>query len=497
MTLRAESLQGGAAGKRDSACGMSLLLAAEKGDLDAIRSLVASGADVGKTNQDGWTPLMCAARHGHAGVVHFFLSQNANPATLDKAGWNALMIAAYYGHREIVKTIINAEPGGQEPAILFASLIAASGLDETALLHAIVLAAKGSNQALDSVGTISWAIQKDMRKGFLEALADADLTLSPAQHEEIVGKYSLPIPEADYLYQTMVEGELSGLAVAAMAYADNKHLEVDDYFRPPAPDGSRGNALGLTTRGMAQFAHMRHATDAAGPYRHAIGRLRDDAPRPETLFPLEGLLLMGWRSRITQLINEAYMNAEAAASRAAKLLSGQEGRIVLTDANGNVMATSSIQFKETLFAFQLRHNEHLNQLAVPPQDAAGGEQEKAAAGAAENTGDRRLAMQAQAQCLLELNDTYVPLALHMPSSVMPLVSMAKAIEAEVRSGRRTDFAAALAEVQALVLETERLFDGIMKTEQGLVQHWFLVELTKLLDGMDLSCRRIKSFIAGA
>lgn len=272
---------------------------------------------------------------------------------------------------------------------------------------------------------------------------------------------------------------------------------MDDYFDQPAPDASRGNALGLARQGIAQFANAQHCTNAAGQYRHAICIMREEAPRPELLFPVDGMLLMGWRSRITQLVDEAQKHAERAAPRAATLLADQQGRIVLTDASGNIMATDSIQFRETLFAFQLGRNKHLDQLAEPPRTAPDGAQEAAAAEATRDAGNRHLAMQVQAQAILELNKIYVQLRLHMPSPEMPSVSRTDAKETELRRGKRTDMPAPFAEVQALFAETEKLLERIMETEKDLVQHWFLNELERLLRGMSRSLARIESKMSDA
>ena len=48
---------------------LALVRAAASGDLDAVKSLLASGADVNSANESGQTPLILAAVMGHGEVV--------------------------------------------------------------------------------------------------------------------------------------------------------------------------------------------------------------------------------------------------------------------------------------------------------------------------------------------------------------------------------------------------------------------------------------------
>lgn len=55
-----------------------LLQATERGDLVAIRSLVAQGADVNATQNNGWTALMLAVQNTHTSVVSYLLTHGAD-----------------------------------------------------------------------------------------------------------------------------------------------------------------------------------------------------------------------------------------------------------------------------------------------------------------------------------------------------------------------------------------------------------------------------------
>lgn len=55
-----------------------LLQATERGDLVAVRSLVAQGTDVNATQTNGWTALMLAVQNTHASIVEYLLAHGAD-----------------------------------------------------------------------------------------------------------------------------------------------------------------------------------------------------------------------------------------------------------------------------------------------------------------------------------------------------------------------------------------------------------------------------------
>ena len=46
-----------------------LLIAAEKGDVEAIQSELAAGADINESNDDGWSALHLSALNAHTAAV--------------------------------------------------------------------------------------------------------------------------------------------------------------------------------------------------------------------------------------------------------------------------------------------------------------------------------------------------------------------------------------------------------------------------------------------
>jgi len=60
----------------------ALLEAAEAGDLDKVRELVANGARIDAVDKVGQQPLQRAASHGHLSVMEFLVEHGANSLRL-------------------------------------------------------------------------------------------------------------------------------------------------------------------------------------------------------------------------------------------------------------------------------------------------------------------------------------------------------------------------------------------------------------------------------
>jgi uncharacterized protein len=82
--------------------------AVRKGDLDALRRLVAQGQDVDARDQHGQTALMIAARDGRSDIVTFLVGRGALLDQTAKYGLSALMLAVVNGHLAIVETLASA-----------------------------------------------------------------------------------------------------------------------------------------------------------------------------------------------------------------------------------------------------------------------------------------------------------------------------------------------------------------------------------------------------
>lgn len=91
-----------------------LMMAALKGNVDAVKALLARDADVNKT---GWAPLHYAASAGspqHAQIISLLLERHAYIDAASPNGTTPLMMAAHYGSTEAVQLLLEE---GADPAL--------------------------------------------------------------------------------------------------------------------------------------------------------------------------------------------------------------------------------------------------------------------------------------------------------------------------------------------------------------------------------------------
>jgi ankyrin repeat protein len=82
-----------------------LMMAALKGHLDLVKTLLARDADV---NKPGWAPLHYAATGGHLQIMELLLEQHAFIDAQSPNGTTPLMMAAHYGSPAAVKLLLDA-----------------------------------------------------------------------------------------------------------------------------------------------------------------------------------------------------------------------------------------------------------------------------------------------------------------------------------------------------------------------------------------------------
>ncbi len=91
-----------------------LMMAALKGNVDAVKALLARDADVNKT---GWAPLHYAASAGspqHAQIISLLLERYAYIDAASPNGTTPLMMAAHYGSTEAVQLLLEE---GADPTL--------------------------------------------------------------------------------------------------------------------------------------------------------------------------------------------------------------------------------------------------------------------------------------------------------------------------------------------------------------------------------------------
>jgi ankyrin repeat protein len=83
--------------------------AAARRDLDAVRSLVARGADVNAAQGDGMTALHWAAVNGDTEIADVLLRAGANTGAFTRNGaYRPLHLASRYGHAGVVRSLLEA-----------------------------------------------------------------------------------------------------------------------------------------------------------------------------------------------------------------------------------------------------------------------------------------------------------------------------------------------------------------------------------------------------
>ncbi|XP_042340511.1 glutaminase liver isoform, mitochondrial-like [Plectropomus leopardus] len=85
---------------------MNVLLAAFKGNVQALRRYFLSGVDVNAVDYDGRSALHVAAAEGHAEVIRFLLENaGANPALRDRWGSSPLQEARRHNKEAAVQLL--------------------------------------------------------------------------------------------------------------------------------------------------------------------------------------------------------------------------------------------------------------------------------------------------------------------------------------------------------------------------------------------------------
>ncbi|KDP41645.1 hypothetical protein JCGZ_16052 [Jatropha curcas] len=88
--------------------GQLLCEASKNGEIDKVRALVSSGADVSYFDSDDFTPLMHAAKLGHAAVVKALLEAGSPWNALSPSNLSAGDLAMEEGHQEAFEVLLNA-----------------------------------------------------------------------------------------------------------------------------------------------------------------------------------------------------------------------------------------------------------------------------------------------------------------------------------------------------------------------------------------------------
>ena len=90
----------------DNNGGTPLFKATRHGRIDAVRALLDAGATVGRPNNFGFTPLHMACAHGHLDTATLLIERGASVNASDKTGFTPLHAAADNGHLQIAHLLV-------------------------------------------------------------------------------------------------------------------------------------------------------------------------------------------------------------------------------------------------------------------------------------------------------------------------------------------------------------------------------------------------------
>jgi ankyrin repeat protein len=86
----------------------ALHVASASGHAEVVEVLLAGGVDVGAPSLEGTTPIHCAAVMGHAHVVSMLVAAGADVRAVNQAGDSPLHGAARWGQLEVVRVLSEA-----------------------------------------------------------------------------------------------------------------------------------------------------------------------------------------------------------------------------------------------------------------------------------------------------------------------------------------------------------------------------------------------------
>ena len=98
------------------------MYAAFRGDTEAVRLLLAAGANPNASTAWGWTPLMSAVDRGHTDAARLLLEAGANSNAADDSGTTVLTRATWQaqghgGSADLVRLLHAAGGAGASPLV--------------------------------------------------------------------------------------------------------------------------------------------------------------------------------------------------------------------------------------------------------------------------------------------------------------------------------------------------------------------------------------------
>jgi ankyrin repeat protein len=109
-----------------------LILAARQGNLDAVKTLAESGADLNRPSGDGSSAMVIAVQNGHYDVARYLVEKGANINLANDKGWTPLYLAVKHHNLETGTIPVP----NQNQAFDFVKLLLDRNVDVNARVHA-------------------------------------------------------------------------------------------------------------------------------------------------------------------------------------------------------------------------------------------------------------------------------------------------------------------------------------------------------------------------
>jgi ankyrin repeat protein len=162
--------------------------AADAGDVESLKKLVSSGAQVDMRNELGETLLHRAAMSGKSEAVEFLLDHSADVNATQGTGYDALHLAAMFGQLDVVQLLLKRGAEIDRPCggTRWTALHAASMHGEPRVVEALLSAGADVN-ATDTVSrsALSWAAEEgdiDIVQLLLKGKADVRNTTENSKY---------------------------------------------------------------------------------------------------------------------------------------------------------------------------------------------------------------------------------------------------------------------------------------------------------------------------
>jgi ankyrin repeat protein len=267
-----------------------LIDAARNGDVEAVRSLLAEGADVNTAQGDGMTGLHWAAEGGHAAVADLLLAAGAAvEARTRVGGYTPLHLASRSGHGSIANALLDA---GADPGVTTTG----SGVTPLHLAAAAFDGADAVSALLRSGGKVD-ALESSSGQTplmFAAVYGRAEVVAVLLEHGANPATRTVTV---DVLRNLAVDREASRRFSEAIAEA--REAEVEGRSWEPSPEQVQAAIL-------AQRDFVMSGYDPGEVDGESLGRVRADYPGgPEVVRPPYREVLVGKTGGMSALLHAA------------------------------------------------------------------------------------------------------------------------------------------------------------------------------------------------